>query len=98
MSETKQPKRHERLIGLWLVNSTTFGGHTESLTVGRNVDSIVPARMESDSRAVPLEKGQRADGFLVRKQITNSGTHEVHVAQVMVMYSNVREVQYGPAE
>lgn len=96
MNEPKKPpKTHEKLIGLRLVNSTSFAGETESLTIGRNVDSIIPARMETDCRAVAIDKSQRADGFLVRRLVPAVSGREPHVAQTFICFANIREVQFG---
>lgn len=97
MNEPSRPPKKilEKLTGLWLVNSTSFGGHADTLTVGRNVESIAPALMGFDGKPVAIDKGQRSDGFLVRQTKTNPESREQYTGQVFIAWANVREVQYG---
>lgn len=90
-----EKKIRERLSGLWLSNSTSFAGQTETLSIGRNCESIVPARIDFDCRAVAIDKNQRADGFLVRTTKKDPTTRAEYVEQVFVGWANVREVQFS---
>ncbi len=95
--ETKKSlKQRTRLSGFAVVESITFGGQElVSVTIGRNTDTIEPARLEPDGAAVVIDKGQRADGVLLRKKCTNLGTREEYLDQYFVPFANIRGFSFG---
>lgn len=88
-------KPQTKLVAAFFVDSVPFGGEQASASIGRNVDSIVPARLEKDGSAVPVEPNQRADGILLRRKHRDLNTHQRVVLQAFVPFANVRSLQYG---
>lgn len=86
---------HLKVTHINFVAPIQFGGVSQALSVGRNVDSIQLARMEPDLTAILCEKGQKGDGVLVRRTIHNriSGIRET--TQAFVPFANVAEIGYG---
>lgn len=74
-----------RIKGVVFCMSVQFAGVQESIQIGRNADSITPARIEADGSAIQIDKGQRSDGLLIKWRKT----------QCVVPWANVRELQYG---
>ena len=66
-----------------------------SVQIGRNVDSIIPARMEGDGSAVGIDKGQRADGIVIRMRRHDRVTGKRYVSQEFVPWANIRSLTYG---
>ncbi len=93
--EKSEPKLHGRLTGAVFINSIAFAGQASSVAIGRNCDSIVPARLEADGMPVTIDKGQRADGLLIRRRAQNRATNKSFVEQTFVPWANVGETQYG---
>lgn len=95
--KAKEPdyKAHSKLVAVFFVDSVPFGGEQTSASIGRNVDSIWPARLEKDGAAVTVEPNQRADGILLRRKHHDLNTHQRVVLQAFVPWSNVRSLQYG---
>ncbi len=93
----KEPdfKSHQRLIAASFVNSIPFAGETSGVQIPRNCDSIVPARLDCDGSAIAIDKGQRADGLLVRRKVHDRTTNTRYVDQVFVPFANVRGLQFG---
>lgn len=95
VSDPKPKKVHDKLIGARFLEAVSFGGTVEmSLTVPRNANFVCPARLDFDGKAVAIEKGQRADGLLFRKEVRQPNG-EVHIAQVLAFTANVLECTYG---
>ena len=88
-------KPQTKLVSCTFVNSVAFGGESQSVQVGRNVDSITPARMEGDGVPVGVDKGQRADGVLLRMKRHDRVTGRKYVAMDFVPWSNIRSLSYG---
>ncbi len=84
-----------KLVAAYFVESVPFGGETHSVNVGRNADSIAPARLEKDGAAMPVESGQRADGIVLRRKSHNRASNERVVLQAFVPWSNIRALEYG---
>lgn len=76
------------------VNSVPFIDERQSCSIGLNCDSILPARLEVDGSAVVIDKGQRADGLVIRRKFHNRGLNTRSIAQVFVPWANIRGVQY----
>lgn len=74
-----------KLKGLVFCQPVQFAGVQESIQIGRNADTITPVRLEADGSPVPLEKGQRSDGLLIKWR----------KAQCVVPWANLRELQYS---
>lgn len=98
-TKTKVPsyKPHETLTGATFDRAIPFAGTCESVQLGRNCDSIVPARLEPDGTTVAIDRGQRADGVRLRRKVDNLQTRESFMDQVFVPWANVIGLQYGPA-
>lgn len=89
-------KTKERLTGFGLVESIAFcGKELASVILGRDADSIAPARLEPDGTAVVISSGQRADGLLLRKKNMNLQTRMECIEQKMVPFANIRGLDYG---
>lgn len=54
--------------------------------------SITPAMIAPDGEAVPIEKGQRADGFLVRRKM---GQPREMVKRFFIHWGNIADVRYS---
>jgi hypothetical protein len=84
-----------RLISVSFLQSVHFLGESMSARLASGfgfgggalaaVDSITPARLDFDGQAVPIEKGQRADGLLLMRK----------GAKCFVGMVNVGEIAYG---
>ena len=88
-------KPHTRLVSVTFVNSVAFGGESQSAQIGRNVDSIIPVRMEGDGSPVQVDKGQRADGILLRAKRHDRVTGRKFEARDFVPWANIRSLSYG---
>ncbi len=84
-----------RLVAAAFVNSVPFAGETASVQLGRNCDSILPARLDGDGAVALLEKGQQPTGLLIKRNVHDRTTNERYVDQVFVPFANVRGIQYG---
>lgn len=84
-----------KLVSVTFVNSVAFGGESQSAQLGRNVDAIIPARMEGDGTPVPVEKGQRADGILLKAKRHDRVSGKRYVAMDFVPWANIRSLSYG---
>jgi hypothetical protein len=93
--DMKNYKAHTRISGVVFVNSIPMGGESQSVQIGRNVHSITPARIEADGTAVAIDKGQRADGLLLKKFTHNRMNGQKYIEQEFTPWANVRGVQYG---
>ena len=51
--------------------------------------------MEADGSLVSVEKGQRADGLMIRKRVHHLTTHAKTTAQTFVPWANIVSVDYG---
>jgi hypothetical protein len=85
---------HDKLVGISLVNSVLLGTELTHATIGRNIDSITPARIDENGRPQPLEKGQPCQGFLLRQKMRD-GKGSFYVGQAFVGWSGVRALVYG---
>lgn len=63
-----------------------------SVAVGVTCLSIQPARLEADGDCVVIEKGQRADGVLIRQ---SKGHPRPRVQRMFVPWSNIADLGYG---
>jgi hypothetical protein len=85
---------HDKLTGISLVNSVLLGTELSNATIGRNVDSITPARIDENGRPQPLEKGQQCQGFLLRAK-ARDGKGGLFVNQAFVGWANIKALTYG---
>jgi hypothetical protein len=89
-------KTKERPTGFALVESIAFcGKELASVTIPRDADSIVAARLEPDCSAVAISTGQRADGLLIRKKNMNLNTRIEAIEQHFIPFANIRGLAYG---
>lgn len=93
----KQPefKPLTKLVAVFFVESVYFNGEQSSAAVGRNTDSIAPARLLPDGSAVAIDTNQRADGLVLTKKTHNLATHEKHIKRCFVPFANIRCLEYG---
>jgi hypothetical protein len=90
-----EAKPQTKLVSVAFVDSIPFGNESMSVQIGRNCDSITPARMEADGSAVAIDKNQRADGLLIRQRRHDRVRNVFVVDQCFVPWSNIRGLQYG---
>lgn len=95
--KAKEPefKPLTRLNTAYFVDSVSFGGDVLSVSIGRNVDVIAPARLERDGTIVFVEANQRADGILLRRRHHDLNTHARVMQQTFVPWANIRSLAYG---
>jgi hypothetical protein len=98
MSDAKEYKQQSKLVAAFFVNSVYFAGEQQSVTLGRNTDSIAPAKLLPDGSAVAIDVNQRADGLLLTKKTHNLSTHAKVVVRCFVPFSNIKCLEYGLAE
>lgn len=93
----KEPeyKPSTKLLAAHFVESVPFVTEASSVSVGRNADSILPARLEKDGTVATVEAGQRSDGIVVRKKHVNLATQDRRVMQVFIPWANVKALEYG---
>jgi hypothetical protein len=84
-----------RLVSATFVHSVAFGGESQSVQIGRNVDSLVPGILSADGSAVGIEKGQRADGIILRQRYYDRVTGRRMIRQDFVPWANIRSLSYG---
>ena len=85
---------HDKLTGVSLVNSVLLGTELTTAIAGRNIESIIPARIGEDGKAYPLEKGQQCQGFLLRARLRD-GKGGFYVGQAFVGWAGIRNLIYG---
>ncbi len=86
----------ERVTSIRFAEAVPFRGENHSMVVGpAGADSITPARIEPDGRAVPIEKGQAAGGWLLTRKFLDRVTGKTAVERVFVPMGLVRGVIYG---
>lgn len=90
-----EAKPQTKLTSVAFVASIPFANEAMSVQVGRNADSITPARMEADGSAVAIDKNQRADGLLVKQRKHDRARNVFVVEQCFVPFANIRGAQYG---
>lgn len=83
-----------KLATAHFVNAAAFDGVNQSVSVPRNADSIVPARLEPDGTAVAISSGQRADGIVIRRKVTVRSNNTKLVVQSFVPWANISSLQY----
>lgn len=83
-----------KLVSAVFVESVAFGGESQSVQIGRNVDSITPARLEGDGSPVAIDKGQRADGVLLVARRHDRVANAFRTETAFVPWSNVRTLGY----
>lgn len=87
---------HTRIVSAHFVETAYFDGtETASAAIGRNCSLIAPARIEADGSAIAIDKGQRADGLLLRGNAKTSAQGKRYQAQAFVPWANVKSVAYG---
>ena len=96
-AKPKEPeyKPQTKVSAAFFVDSVPFGGECMGVSIGRNVDSIAPARLEGDGTIKTVEANQRADGIVIRRKHSDLNTHARVVMQTFVPWSNVRSISYG---
>ena len=84
-------KSPPRIVSVAFVSTAPFADEATAARPGAmgNCLAVVPARIDRDGSAVPIDEKQRADGMLVIRQ---SGAGRV---SVFVPWSNIRGVVYG---
>jgi hypothetical protein len=81
-------------MGASFVNSVTLNGEHTSVNLGRNIESIWPARIEADGSACAIKDGQQAQGVLIRTKVRD-GKGGLFVAQAFVGWANIRALNFG---
>ena len=96
-SKQKEPeyKPQTKIAAAFFVDSVPFGGECMGVSIGRNVDSIAPVRLEGDGTIKTVEANQRADGIVIRRKHSDLNTHARVVMQTFIPWSNVRSISYG---
>ena len=82
-----------RVVAVRFRESVPFNGETQS--VAAPDVSIVPARLDPDGRAVPIEKGQLAVGLLLTRRYRNPAANAQQMERVFVPLELVRGIIYG---
>ncbi len=89
------PVSEFKIVAVAFVNSVPFANESSSVQVGRNCDSVKPARLRGDGTPAYLEDSHRADGLLIRRTIHSPQTNQKHTQQVFVPFANIRGIEYG---
>lgn len=94
MSEPPKPAPEcNRIASVRFSESVPFAG--ESQSVAAPDVSIVPARLEPDGRAVPIEKGQVAGGLLLTRKQHDRIANAQRMERVWVPMHVVKGIVYG---
>lgn len=84
-----------RVVAVAFVHSVPFANESSSVQVGRNCDTVWPARLKGDGTPARIEENQKADGLLIRRSVHNMNTNLKYTEQVFVAFANIRGIQYG---
>jgi hypothetical protein len=95
MSDPPKPAAPEanRIVSVRFSESVPFNAECMSV-VAPNV-TIVPARLEPDGRAVPIEKGQMPVGLLLTQRYNDRVANRPRMERVFVPMALVRGIVYG---
>lgn len=94
MSEPPKPAPEcNRIASVRFSESVPFAG--ESQSVAAPDVSIVPARLDPDGRAVPIEKGQVAFGLLLTRKFHDRISNSQRMERVFVPMQIVKGIVYG---
>jgi hypothetical protein len=84
-----------RIVSVRFRESVPILGETLTATIGQGVDSVVPARLEPDGRAVPIEKGQASAGLLLTRIYLDRQAGTRRMERIFVPLALVRGIIYG---
>lgn len=95
MSDPPKPAAPEanRIVSVRFSESVPFNGEAQS--VAATDVAIVPARLEPDGRAVPVEKGQMPVGLLLTRWNHDRVANRKRMERVFVPMALVRGIVYG---
>jgi len=82
-----------RIASVRFSESVPFNGEAQS--VAAPDVAIVPARLEPDGRAVPIEKGQMPVGLLLTRKVFDRVANRPRMERVFVPMALVRGIVYG---
>lgn len=82
-----------RVVAVRFTESVPFNGEVQSVT--SNDVSIVPARLDPDGRAVPIEKGQVSGGLLLTRRYSDRISNTQRMERVWVPMALVKGIIYG---
>lgn len=89
-----EKKQELKLVGATFKEAVAFGGTSTSVSLQRNCDALYPARLEADGSPVAIDKGQRADGLVLRRKAAPPRLEQM----AFVPWANVSELQYGESD
>jgi len=93
-----EPKLVEcnRISAVRFCQAVPWRGEQMGATQGpADADSIVPARLEPDGRAVPIEKGQASAGLLLTRKFHDRLANRTRMERVFVPMALIRGIIYG---
>lgn len=94
MSDLKESKPQTKLAAVRFVESVPF--HGESLSVSASEDvKLSVARIDADGSSVAIDKGQRADGVLIKARTHDRLRNTFVAQQIFVPFANVKAILYG---
>jgi hypothetical protein len=85
-----------RIVSVRFREAVPWRGEQMGATQGpADADSIVPARLEPDGRAVPIEKGQASAGLLLMRKYHDRIANKSRQERVFVPMALIRGIIYG---
>jgi hypothetical protein len=97
MSEAVKPEpSSNRIVSVRFTDAVPWRGESMGVTQATaDADSIVPARLEPDGRAVPIEKGQASAGLLLTRKYHDRIANKPRMERVFVPMALIRGIIYG---
>jgi len=91
-----QPVVQNRLSYVAFLESVSFAGSEEtSISVPGKADRLVPARLEADGSATPIDKGQRSDGVLLIRTKSDTKSGRMVEYRRLVPWANLKDLGYS---